>query len=140
MHGKALSVKYMSTALTQEISRTYSRDVTTAITLMSLTGRECGRRQPCLKEHTILQVTRTKRQKYPQSGQGSSVTIRYEGTGFLYHMVRILTGTLLETGTYQRTVESVAGVLQAEDRGQAGFLAPARGLFLREVYYDQRGR
>lgn len=74
------------------------------------------------------------------SGQGSSVTIRYEGTGFLYHMVRILTGTLLETGTYQRTVESVAGVLQAEDRGQAGFLAPARGLFLREVYYDQRGR
>lgn len=40
------------------------------------------------------------------SGQGSSVTIRYEGTGFLYHMVRILTGTLLEAGTYQRTVES----------------------------------
>ena len=74
------------------------------------------------------------------SGQGSSVTIRYEGTGFLYHMVRILTGTLLEVGTYQRTVESVAEVLQTKDRGQAGFLAPARGLFLKEVHYDQRGR
>ena len=68
------------------------------------------------------------------------MTIRYEGTGFLYHMVRILTGTLLEVGTYQRTVESVAEVLQTKDRGQAGFLAPARGLFLKEVHYDQRGR
>ncbi len=74
------------------------------------------------------------------SGQGSSVTIRYEGTGFLYHMVRILTGTLLEAGTYQRTVESASEVLETKDRGQAGFLAPARGLFLREVHYEQRGR
>ena len=45
-----------------------------------------------------------------------------KGTGFLYHMVRILTGTLLEVGTYQRTVESVAEVLQTKDRGQADFL------------------
>ena len=73
-------------------------------------------------------------------GQGSSVTIRYEGTGFLYHMVRILTGTLLEAGTYQRTPESVLDVLREKDRGQAGFLAPARGLFLKEVHYDHRGR
>lgn len=70
------------------------------------------------------------------SGQGSGVTIRYEGTGFLYHMVRILTGTLLEAGLQQRTVESVAEVLLTKDRGQAGFLAPARGLFLRQVHYD----
>ena len=86
--------------------------------------------------------TSTKRTIYDiiVSGQGSSVTIRYEGTGFLYHMVRILTGTLLEAGTYQRTAESAAEVLETKDRGQAGFLAPARGLFLREVYYDQEGR
>lgn len=74
------------------------------------------------------------------SVQGSSVTIRYEGTGFLYHMVRILTGTLLEAGTYQRTPESVGEVLKTKERGQAGFLAPARGLFLQEVHYDYRGR
>ena len=74
------------------------------------------------------------------SGQGSRVTIRYEGTGFLYHMVRILTGTLLEAGTYQRTPESVPDVLSTKERGQAGFLAPARGLFLKEVHYDDRGR
>ncbi len=86
--------------------------------------------------------TSTKRKIYDimVSRRGSSVTIRYEGTGFLYHMVRILTGTLLEAGTHARTADSVQEILRTKDRGQAGFLAPARGLFLREVHYDQRGR
>lgn len=69
------------------------------------------------------------------SGQGRRVTIRYEGTGFLYHMVRILTGTLIEAGTGERTPESVADALRTLDRSKAGFLAPARGLFLKEVHY-----
>ena len=70
------------------------------------------------------------------SGQGSRVILTFDGTGFLYHMVRILTGTLLEAGTYQRTPESVRDALDTKDRSRAGFLAPARGLFLREVRYD----
>lgn len=69
------------------------------------------------------------------SGQGGSVSIRYNGTGFLYHMVRILTGTLLEAGIHERTPESVLEALQMKERGRSGFLAPARGLFLREVRY-----
>lgn len=71
-------------------------------------------------------------------GQGSRVNIRYEGTGFMYHMVRILTGTLLEAGSGARSIESVQDALQKKDRTQAGFLAPARGLFLKEVYYSGR--
>ena len=70
------------------------------------------------------------------SGQGSRVNLTFDGTGFLYHMVRILTGTLLEAGTYQRTPESVRDALDTKDRSRAGFLAPAIGLFLREVRYD----
>lgn len=70
------------------------------------------------------------------SGQGSRVTVEYRGTGFLYHMVRILTGTLLEAGTHQRTAESVRDALRTKDREQTGFLAPARGLFLKEVWYE----
>ena len=70
------------------------------------------------------------------SGQGSRLVIEYNGTGFLYHMVRILTGTLLETGTGQRLPGEAAAALRTKDRRQAGFLAPARGLFLREVRYD----
>ena len=68
-------------------------------------------------------------------GQGSKVNIHYEGTGFLYHMVRILTGTLLEIGAGKRDASMLPVVIAAEDRSLAGFLAPARGLFLRKVYY-----
>lgn len=65
------------------------------------------------------------------------VTISYDGNGFLYHMVRILTGTLLETGTAKRDPLSVCCALESKDRRKAGFLAPAKGLFLCEVRYDQ---
>ena len=70
------------------------------------------------------------------SGQGRRVVIEYDGTGFLYHMVRILTGTLLEVGSGQRKPEEAAEALRTKDRLQAGVLAPARGLFLREVRYQ----
>jgi tRNA pseudouridine38-40 synthase len=63
------------------------------------------------------------------------VRITYYGTGFLYHMVRILTGTLLEVGTGKRHPSMMPVIIAAEDRSSAGFMAPARGLFLRKVYY-----
>ena len=66
---------------------------------------------------------------------GEKVRITYYGTGFLYHMVRILTGTLLEIGAGKRDASMLPVVIAAEDRSLAGFLAPARGLFLRKVYY-----
>lgn len=68
--------------------------------------------------------------------QGNQVKIFYEGNGFMYHMVRILTGTLLEAGTGKRTLEETAALLEGGERWQAGFLAPACGLMLKEVYYD----
>ena len=71
-------------------------------------------------------------------GQGGRINIQYEGTGFLYHIVRILTGTLLEVGMGTRRIESVTIALEAKDRTKAGFLAPARGLFLDEVYYKEK--
>lgn len=65
----------------------------------------------------------------------TKIHIRYRGSGFMYHMVRILTGTLLEVGSGERTVESVKRALESGDRGDSGFLAPASGLCLMEVYY-----
>lgn len=67
--------------------------------------------------------------------QGEKLRIEYRGSGFMYHMVRILTGTLLEVGDGRRTSESVKAALISKDRADAGFLAPARGLTLKEVYY-----
>lgn len=69
------------------------------------------------------------------SKEGSKVKLLYEGNGFMYHMVRILTGTLLEVGTGKRSVEETAALLDGGERFQAGFLAPACGLSLKEVYY-----
>ena len=63
------------------------------------------------------------------------VSIRYTGNGFLYNMVRILTGTLIEVGRGKRKPEEMKVVLEAMDRGAAGFTAPAQGLFLVEVSY-----
>ncbi len=59
----------------------------------------------------------------------------YTGDGFLYHMVRILTGTLIEVGEGNRTHESMIDILQSEERANAGALVPAKGLTLLEVYY-----
>ena len=67
--------------------------------------------------------------------QADKIRIVYIGTGFLYHMVRRLTGTLLEVGRGERPPEEVVAVLEAKDASLSGFLASARGLFLREVYY-----
>ena len=71
------------------------------------------------------------------SRRDNLVTFRFEGSGFMYHMVRILTGTLLEAGMGRRTPESVREALRTKNREQAGFPAPARGLFLKEVWYEK---
>ncbi|ADG04962.1 tRNA pseudouridine(38-40) synthase TruA [Kyrpidia tusciae] len=58
------------------------------------------------------------------------------GNGFLYQMVRILVGTLVEVGIGKRSVESISGILAARDRRAAGVTAPAKGLTLWDVYYE----
>lgn len=63
------------------------------------------------------------------------VSIRYTGNGFLYNMVRILTGTLIEVGRGKIAPEEMQSIIDAQDRGAAGFTAPAQGLFLAEVMY-----
>ena len=63
------------------------------------------------------------------------VYIKYRGNGFLYNMVRILTGTLIEVGRGMREPEELQSVIDAQDRGAAGFTAPAQGLYLVNVEY-----
>lgn len=67
--------------------------------------------------------------------EGEKLLITFTGNGFLYNMVRILTGTLIEAGQGKRTPESVLPVLETGDRTGAGFTAPAQGLCLMEVRY-----
>ena len=57
------------------------------------------------------------------------------GTGFLYHMVRNLVGTLVDVGLGRTTAADFAAILASRDRKQAGITAPAQGLYLKEVLY-----
>ena len=66
---------------------------------------------------------------------GADLSLTFRGDGFLYHMVRILTGTLLEVGLGKRPPEDIPAILAAKDRSAAGFTAPAQGLVLVEVLY-----
>jgi len=59
------------------------------------------------------------------------------GRGFLYNMVRTIAGTLMEIGSGKRPPENMEEILQSLDRRRAGFTAPARGLCLISVYYDE---
>ena len=70
--------------------------------------------------------------------RGDDVVIEISGDGFLYNMVRIITGTLTEVGLGRRRPQELAGILASRDRQQAGHTAPAAGLYLVEVYYDEQ--
>ena len=63
------------------------------------------------------------------------IRFTYEGNGFLYHMVRILTGTLLEVGNGTRNADDIPSILASGMRENAGALVPAKGLTLVEVRY-----
>lgn len=63
------------------------------------------------------------------------LTILFTGNGFLYHMIRILVGTLLEVGEGKRSPDSMKEILNARNRQAAGRLAPAEGLTLENVFY-----
>lgn len=66
----------------------------------------------------------------------SKLTFRFRGNGFLYNMVRILVGTLLEVGAGMRPASSMQELLDQKDRRFAGKTAPAHGLYLWQVFYD----
>ena len=66
---------------------------------------------------------------------GDIVTIRVSGEGFLYNMVRIIAGTLIEIGNGQYPPEQMKKILEACDREAAGPTAPAHGLTLMGIEF-----
>jgi len=66
---------------------------------------------------------------------GGQIEFRLHGTGFLYHMVRNIVGTVHDVGLGRRTVQDFAAILATKDRQKASPTAPARGLCLYEVEY-----
>ena len=87
----------------------------------------CGNAK--MKKSTVRQLRSVEIRR-----EGAELQLRFTGDGFLYNMVRILTGTLVEVGRGQREPESIPALFGAA-RSQAGFLAPPQGLCLQEVRY-----
>lgn len=83
-----------------------------------------------MKKSTVRILKNIKFQK-----EDSRLFIRFTGNGFLYNMVRILMGTLIEVGQKERSPEEMTGILHALDRKEAGYTVPAEGLFLESVSY-----
>jgi tRNA pseudouridine38-40 synthase len=69
--------------------------------------------------------------------EGDVVALEVEADGFLYNMVRAITGTLVLVGTGRKPVDWVANVLASESRTEAGPTAPPQGLFLLAVRYGR---
>lgn len=67
---------------------------------------------------------------------GRTIELHIKGDGFLYNMVRIMTGTIVEVGRGDRAPEEMRAIAEARDRRAAGHTAPPYGLCLAEVYYS----
>ena len=63
------------------------------------------------------------------------IIIKITADGFLYNMVRIISGTLLEVGKGNITPEQIISIIESKDRSMAGSTLPAHGLYLTDVKY-----
>lgn len=66
----------------------------------------------------------------------NQIEIEVEADAFLYNMVRIISGTLVEVGTGRLDADSIPKIIEVCDRTSAGMTAPPEGLFLKNVFYD----
>ncbi|NRA96126.1 MAG: tRNA pseudouridine(38-40) synthase TruA [Planctomycetes bacterium] len=88
-------------------------------------AREADQKKTCVRTILEAQVVR----------DGSFLHVDVVGTGFLYNMVRIITGTLIEVGVGKRGAETVPALLRSKQREETGYTVPAHGLALVHVGY-----
>jgi tRNA pseudouridine38-40 synthase len=74
------------------------------------------------------------------AARGQLLTLHFEGDGFLYKMVRLLTGTLVRVAQHRAPREFIRELLAAPGERKTHFCAPAEGLYLERVYYAKPTR
>lgn len=138
--GKTYVYRVWNSAAPNVFERKYMYSYTEALDIEAMRNAAktlCG-------EHDFSAFTSAKNMKKSAVRRIDSLDISEEngelrfcitGSGFLYNMVRIIIGTLLEVGTGKRSPYSVITALSSLDRKNAGFTAPAQGLTLWDVYY-----
>lgn len=94
----------------------------------------------CASGHSVKTYVRTiRRAEWTEVQEEGLLRFDIEGSGFLYNMVRILVGTLVEIGRGKRPEGDIRMLLAAGDRRRAGITAPAGGLCMMEVLYGPDG-
>lgn len=68
---------------------------------------------------------------------GDNIVIYFKGSGFLYNMVRIMTGSLIEVGLNKQSEDFIKQAILRKNREAAGFTAPPKGLCLEHVFYEK---
>ncbi|SHJ67040.1 tRNA pseudouridine38-40 synthase [Dethiosulfatibacter aminovorans DSM 17477] len=69
--------------------------------------------------------------------QNDMIAMEVTGNGFLYNMVRIIAGTLIDVGREKIHAEDIGKIIDSKDRSRGGHTAKANGLFLKKVYYSE---
>ena len=91
------------------------------------------------KETTVRTISELKIERIEESGEGGAhkddIILEITGDGFLYNMVRIIVGTLVEVGLGRKEPAELKNIIEKKDRTFAGHTAPAAGLYLKEIYY-----
>ena len=84
---------------------------------------------------TVRKITEAKVWQRKSNLGGEDIFFEVAGNGFLYNMVRIMTGTLIDVGKGRAAPEDIKDIILSGERANAGTTAPAQGLYLKEVYY-----
>jgi tRNA pseudouridine38-40 synthase len=105
-----------------------------AVHLLGRHDFACFRAADCACAHAVRVIRRCE----VAGESGGRIDVVLEATAFVRHMVRNITGTLVDVGTGRRTPESLPALLLTRDRGLAGPTAPPQGLCLEEVFYGAR--
>lgn len=88
------------------------------------------------REHTVRRVLDC---RLSRRGRGPLIVIGVEGEGFLWRMIRIMVGTLVDIGLGQFKPEDIPKMIAAKDRRAAGGTAPPCGLYLQWIKYGTEG-
>ena len=141
--GKRYSYRVWNSSIPNVFYRKFAHTVTESLDIEAM----CEAAEHLLGEHDFKSFTSTKKGKKSTvrridhiviQKEGNLITFTFKGNGFLYHMIRILVGTLLEVGLGERSADSIPDIISAKKREMAGMLVPGKGLILEEVYYETK--
>ena len=139
--GKTYRYRVLNSSIPHVFDRRYVYQVTEKLNISAMKRAAdylCG-------EHDFQAFTSAKKGKKSSVRRinhiiietvGDEIQFTFIGTGFLYHMVRIILGTLLCVGKGEIGADEIIRILESKDRQQAGPLVPAKGLSLMEVFYE----